>query len=812
MRTPFKRFSKTVVAGIAAGALAVSGLAVVFTASPAGAVTTNRIGGANRYDTARLAALANFPNGSNHVVLASGENFPDGLAASDLAGATGVPLLLTPTAALAPETVNALAALHVVTVQIVGGPAAVSPNVIAQLQGLGYTVPAAIAGADRYATSAAVATAAASSAAVGTINGVKTAIIATGANFPDALSAGSAAYAKHLPILLTDPNTLSPSVGTAITSLGIKNALIMGGTSAISAAVETSIKALNGGITTTRVAGADRFATAAAMAQLDINPAFSGGLSMSATTITLASGLNFPDALVAAEFGNPIILNDAFPPASGAFLTANAALISTILAIGGTAVISAADLAAAANAVSPVAAGATIAAVSGGTSFTATFGAAVNTPVLANFLINNAAIGAGNVQQTGLTTFLVWGLAAPLKAGDVISINGANPPTAASNGAAVPVSSFNVPGNVAPSVVNANFFITNAGGAAAISVQFSKPVAIPAAAAPAPAGVVCVCGGVAKDLTTANAAATSQDGTTFTWTAASAGIAPIVGTDTLTVNTTTTDLTGPPATPLGAKVVFSPITNTVGPAISATLLASAASALTPTTQGLIDFSGAPGLTPGEAANSTHISAKPGGAADGAFGNAFVIYTAGPIAGQAAVTVSTSTTTAGLAAGQTAVIIAYPAGVYATGQQLAAALNGNAVFNSILVANSTDTAHAVGASGAVGSAPVLFGALAGGHAFYAVTAILSKQVAGSAPGGGPIAAAANWAVKTNGVVAGPVAEVVDNFATPQIITSVVLAGGYTAVPIHGTSTLTWTNPGGVQDFAGNAFATQTVTIS
>jgi hypothetical protein len=270
------------------------------------------------------------------------------------------------------------------------------------------------------------------------------------------------------------------------------------------------------------------------------------------------------------------------------------------------------------------------------------------------------------------------------------------------------------------------------------------------------------------------------------------------------------DLTGPPATALGAKVVFSPITNTVGPAIAATLLSSAASALTPTTQGLIDFSAAPGV--GEAANSTHLSAKPGGAADGAFGNAFVIYTAGPIVGQAAVTVSTSTTTAGLAAGQTAVIIAYPAGAYATGQQLAAALNGNAVFNSILVANSTNTATAVGASGAVGSAPVLFGALAGGHAFYAVTAILSKQVAGSTAAGGPIGTAANWAVKTAGVPSGAIAEVVNNFATPSIITSVVIATTYLNVPVHGTSTLTWTNPGGVQDFAGNAFATQTVTIS
>jgi putative cell wall-binding protein len=130
LRTSFRGLSKSLIVGVAAGALAISGLAVALTASPAGAVTTNVIGGANRYDTARLAALAQFPGGAANAILATGENFPDGLSASDVAGALGAPLLLTPTASLAPETTSALASLHVHTVQIVGGPAAVSAAVL----------------------------------------------------------------------------------------------------------------------------------------------------------------------------------------------------------------------------------------------------------------------------------------------------------------------------------------------------------------------------------------------------------------------------------------------------------------------------------------------------------------------------------------------------------------------------------------------------------------------------------------------------------------------------------------------------------
>ena len=87
-----------------------AGAVTTFVAHPLAAdvvgstVSTTVVAGTDRYDTARLAALAAFPTGATNAVLASGQNFPDGLAAADLAGALGAPLLLTPSAALDADT------------------------------------------------------------------------------------------------------------------------------------------------------------------------------------------------------------------------------------------------------------------------------------------------------------------------------------------------------------------------------------------------------------------------------------------------------------------------------------------------------------------------------------------------------------------------------------------------------------------------------------------------------------------------------------------------------------------------------------
>jgi putative cell wall-binding protein len=782
-----KRFSKTLVAGVAAGALAVSGLAITLTAGPASATTTSRVGGANRYDTARLAALANFPGGSATAVLASGENFPDGLAAADLAGSLSAPLLLTPAASLAPETVSALATLHVHTVYVVGGTAAVSAAVIAQLQGLGYIVPAAIAGADRYATAAAVATASTASAPIGTVGGKKTAILASGANFPDALAAGSASYAAHLPILLTDPNTLSAATSAAITSLGITNVLIAGGTSAVSAAVETAVKALAGGtVTTARLAGADRFATSVAIASFDVNAVISGGLGMSTANIVLASGLNFPDALVASEFKSPVVLDDALPASVATWLGTIGSAAGNILALGGTSAVADADLAAAQAAANPTGGAATITAVAGATSFTVTFSVAVNTPVAANFTLNNGAAGAGIGVPAATTTpnqFLVP-VNAPLKPGDVIAINAGQPPTTP---AGLPVSgaAFTVPANSAPTVVSTNFEV----GGMALSITFNKPVTtIGGAGTPAAMALPAIA--VSGAMLTAGAA--SADGTTLEYTSNVAFTQGSVLTVTGGLNNAGNPagiedqtVLGPNGNgvPMAASYTTTPTTNTVAP----TIIAASVTAGTPV-QGHLAVA-----TVGAAPNALTISAKPGSAADGANGALFAITTVY----NAAATSVTYTTATNNVTGVTTFTITIPSGAGASNPvAVASALNASAPFNTVLVANGTGTNDFTTATGAGPTA------LAGGTTVQNITLVLSQPVVPQLNMG---TVTVNATVPPAAVPLGPFG----NAAAPSLLAGQLMTQNPGSVINTGTTTLTY-NPAGVVSFSNLALGSQTVT--
>ena len=150
--------ARSLAVSVGAAAIMSAAVIVAIVGQPSTALvgtTTSRIAGADRYQTAAQIATATFSH-VNTVVLASGQNFPDGLAASGLAGADNAPVLLTPTAQLSSASANAIAALGAHNVIIVGGANAVSTGVQNQLTALGYTVTR-IAGSDRYATAAMVA-------------------------------------------------------------------------------------------------------------------------------------------------------------------------------------------------------------------------------------------------------------------------------------------------------------------------------------------------------------------------------------------------------------------------------------------------------------------------------------------------------------------------------------------------------------------------------------------------------------------------------------------------------------------------------
>ena len=77
-------------------------------------------------------------------------------------------------------------------------------------------------------------------------NGSDTVIVATMDSYYDALTAASLAGIKNCPILLTDPETLSPETASLIGRLGASKAYIVGGPSAVSSSVEQQVSDLSG--------------------------------------------------------------------------------------------------------------------------------------------------------------------------------------------------------------------------------------------------------------------------------------------------------------------------------------------------------------------------------------------------------------------------------------------------------------------------------------------------------------------------------------------------------------------------------------
>jgi putative cell wall-binding protein len=321
----------------------VSGTAVVVmagTALAANTPTVNRLAGSNRYDTSRVVANADFAaTGATIAIIASGTNYPDALAATYLAGRIHGPIVLTDPNSLSPEALSALKALKTTGVDIVGGTAAVSANVASQLNSDGFKVNR-LFGSNRYGTAQAINTVFPSSF-VGSLGSAgPTAIIATGVNFADALSAGSMADAAAFPMVLTDPNSLSPEAQSTLQSLGIKNAVIMGGTAAISANVASQVAGM--GISETRIAGADRTQTATMLAEQVEIPQ----LGFTNARSVLARGDDFADALSGGPHGAlnkaPIVLTET-PGALGQYTTAwyqsHNKTMANIDVLGGTAAV-----------------------------------------------------------------------------------------------------------------------------------------------------------------------------------------------------------------------------------------------------------------------------------------------------------------------------------------------------------------------------------------------------------------------------------------------------------------------------------------
>jgi putative cell wall-binding protein len=200
------------------------------------------VAGSDRYGTAAaIAAQAFNPNGTGSiptVLIANGlpGHQSDALAAPYLESAVGAPILFVDGSSGIPtNTQTALTQDKVTGAYIIGGTNSVTSAEVAALQKDGITIKGTYGGADRFATDQAVNSA--SGTTVGTVNGLKTAILASGDDnhLVDALSAGGLSYADHLPIILTESSssTLPASAAQQISSLGIQQLIVVGGNASV---------------------------------------------------------------------------------------------------------------------------------------------------------------------------------------------------------------------------------------------------------------------------------------------------------------------------------------------------------------------------------------------------------------------------------------------------------------------------------------------------------------------------------------------------------------------------------------------------
>lgn len=277
--------------------LLVALLLVGAVASPAASQTVTRYAGADRYGTAAAVSAARFAPTPNVAYVATGQSFPDALAAGPAAGGRGGPVLLVTRDDIPDATASELRRLNPQNIVVVGGPGAVSLMVEAEL--LTFTTGSVIrnGGADRFGTAAAV------SAAAFPPN-APMAFVATGQGFADALSAGAAGVGRG-PVLLVTRDSVPDVTAAELRRLRPQTIAVVGGPAAVSDAVLARLREVSG-VKVDRVWGPDRFATSAAVSSVFT--------ATGTADVFFATGRNFPDALAggppAGMAGAPVLLSE----------------------------------------------------------------------------------------------------------------------------------------------------------------------------------------------------------------------------------------------------------------------------------------------------------------------------------------------------------------------------------------------------------------------------------------------------------------------------------------------------------------------
>lgn len=288
-----------------------------------------RLAGEDRYATSADISASTFDT-ADTVVIATGRNYPDALAAAPLAYEVGAPVLLVNAGTLPEAIAREIDRLGATRAYVVGGTSAIPDTILGQLNTAGIASGniKRIAGATRYETARLIAEEL--RALVG--HSLPKAYIATGEKFPDALAAGGLAAREGAPVLLVRASGVPDATDAALDACGVTSTVVLGGTAAIPATVAAALPS------PTRISGADRYETCRLIAEASLSAGFSN------QAVYLSTGANFPDALSAgaasAANGFPVLLvKDPLPAAATTYATDHAHTLWNVLPVGGTTVV-----------------------------------------------------------------------------------------------------------------------------------------------------------------------------------------------------------------------------------------------------------------------------------------------------------------------------------------------------------------------------------------------------------------------------------------------------------------------------------------
>lgn len=165
--------------------------------------------------------------------------------------------------------------------------------------------------------------------------GADVVFVATSWDYADALSTGPNSALEPGPILLTPIATLAAKTAAELTRLQPERIIVVGGYAAVSDAVFDQLGPY-ASESVTRIAGVDRFGTAAALSQAR----FPGG----ADTVYIATGRSYPDALAgglaAGSESSPVLLTEKAALPATARAEIERLQPSRIVIVGGTGAVS----------------------------------------------------------------------------------------------------------------------------------------------------------------------------------------------------------------------------------------------------------------------------------------------------------------------------------------------------------------------------------------------------------------------------------------------------------------------------------------